>query len=210
MAVVSEKGKDVRLYSGRSMASADATTYSLGADPAWFVVVNATGNGLTLANQRRFAMFARGSSTPIVTRNSPAGRSILGVAYDVFQRLVVFYDNYSVDLVNGDGRADRSLLFEPRPRDAAVAAVATEDGHVFAFVDASGQVNIWSAPEARASTSTSRIELRLPEPAIALAFARGGKRLATIDRNGTVRTFAPFDRDGRPNAQAAAPASSRE
>jgi WD40 repeat protein len=199
MAVVSNQARSVLVINRRSAEDPTARTlHTLDGESSWFVALNATGDGVALANQRRLSIFDRrstASSAPISTREAAAGQSIVTIVYDVFQRLMVLYDDYAVDLINGDGRSASRISFGARPSSRAAFAVATEDGRTFAFADAAGHVYIWPAPDADARVSPP-IELRLPEPIISLAFARDGKRLATMDRNGTVRVYAPFDRGG--------------
>jgi hypothetical protein len=119
-------------------------------------------------------------------------RSVLGIAYDVFQRLVIFYDNYTADVIKSDGSIARRLRFGRVPAGRATTAVATEDIRAFAFSDGSGKVSIWSVEEGR--DATAPIELQLPAPVVSLSFARDGNRLGTLDRNGVVRLYSPFER----------------
>jgi hypothetical protein len=137
---------------------------------------------------------AKDPSVPIARREAGADRSVLSVMYDVFQRVVVFYDNYTVDIVNGDGKQATNLSFNLEPRKRAAFGVATEDARAFAFADDAGHVSIWFPAEGAASKSASRTDLQLPQPLVALSFARDGKRLAVLDRDGVVRLYAPSER----------------
>jgi WD40 repeat protein len=184
MAVQAEDTKDFSLFSvpsGKKEVSL-GSHHAPGASEVWFSALNETGDFLAVAGSHDVAVFDRRSAgtTPVIFETQAA---ILRIAYDVFNRLIILHDDTSVEIADATGQnrkteAMRSLAQSP-------LAAVSEDARSVAFVESNRR-----RIHVRGQTGT--VVLTLPDTMLALAFSRDGTRLGTLDNNGAVRIYSPW------------------